>query len=241
MDGSLALKYARSRHALGVEGSDFARAKRQQKLIVAVQDKVLSYKTFLNPQKIIQIMGTLNENVKTNLSVGEIVHLIKLSKEIDMNKVVMRVLDNSPEGPLMDNYTEISEGVNMYALTTKSGNFSEIKNIADNIFMEAQIKGIMANAAEERAKVAILNGTKISGWAYQTSLDLQNLNLEIIKIGNAAEQDKSETVIYSPSPDNFTHTLDALQKKLGAKVTYKYPLSGDNTGADIVIVLGKGN
>ena len=33
MDGELALKYARSRHALGIEGSDFARSKRQQKIL----------------------------------------------------------------------------------------------------------------------------------------------------------------------------------------------------------------
>jgi anionic cell wall polymer biosynthesis LytR-Cps2A-Psr (LCP) family protein len=37
LDGATALKYARSRHTT----SDFDRAKRQQKLIIAIKDKML--------------------------------------------------------------------------------------------------------------------------------------------------------------------------------------------------------
>jgi anionic cell wall polymer biosynthesis LytR-Cps2A-Psr (LCP) family protein len=37
LDGDTALKYARSRHTT----SDFDRAKRQQKLIIAIKDKML--------------------------------------------------------------------------------------------------------------------------------------------------------------------------------------------------------
>ena len=42
MDGARALIFARSRHAAGVEGSDFARSQRQQKIIDAFKQKVLS-------------------------------------------------------------------------------------------------------------------------------------------------------------------------------------------------------
>src|SRR3989344_4270358 len=40
MDGSTVLKYVRSRHAAGVEGSDFARNKRQQKVLSAVKKEL---------------------------------------------------------------------------------------------------------------------------------------------------------------------------------------------------------
>ena len=46
MDGQTALKFARSRHGNNGEGSDFARSERQQKIILAVKDKVLSASTF---------------------------------------------------------------------------------------------------------------------------------------------------------------------------------------------------
>ncbi len=40
MDGTTALKFVRSRHAEGEEGSDFARSKRQQLVIAAIKEKV---------------------------------------------------------------------------------------------------------------------------------------------------------------------------------------------------------
>ncbi|MFH0853976.1 MAG: LCP family protein [bacterium] len=241
MDGALSLKYARSRHAVGIEGSDFARAKRQQKLLGALKDKAISYKTFLNPQKIIQILDNLNDNIKTDLSVSEIAHLLKLSKNIDINKIAMKVLDNNPEGYLIDYYGDNGNGAKMYALTTRSGDFSEIKKVSEDIFIEAQIKGITTAASDEMAKIEILNGTKITGWANQVSLELKNADLNIIKIGNAAEQDRKTTIIYSQTHDNFVHTLNMLEKKLNAVVAYTLPewLKEESATADIIIVLGK--
>src|SRR3990167_9409715 len=45
MDGAVALKFVRSRHGTGGEGSDFARSARQQKVILAFRQKVLSTET----------------------------------------------------------------------------------------------------------------------------------------------------------------------------------------------------
>jgi len=51
MNGVTALKFVRSRHAAGDEGSDFARSKRQQLVLAAVKSKVFSAETLLNPTK----------------------------------------------------------------------------------------------------------------------------------------------------------------------------------------------
>ena len=48
MDGARALKYVRSRHAEGDEGSDFARGKRQQEVILALKTKLMSKDIYLN-------------------------------------------------------------------------------------------------------------------------------------------------------------------------------------------------
>ncbi|MFH1172942.1 MAG: LCP family protein, partial [bacterium] len=58
MDGELALKYARSRHTQSVEGSDFARSRRQQKIITALKDKAFSFSTLLNPLKLNSLLKT---------------------------------------------------------------------------------------------------------------------------------------------------------------------------------------
>lgn len=66
MDGQTALKFVRSRHAEGSEGTDFARATRQQQVITAVKDKFFSTQTFLNPSKIEQVYNLLKSHIYTD-------------------------------------------------------------------------------------------------------------------------------------------------------------------------------
>lgn len=68
MDGKTTLKYARSRHSLE-DGTDFGRASRQQKVIQAVKEKVLSI-GFI--PKIIPVMNELKKHLKTDISLSDI-------------------------------------------------------------------------------------------------------------------------------------------------------------------------
>src|SRR4030042_739908 len=55
MDGETALKFARSRNAEGDEGTDFARQKRQQKIIKAIEEKILDNGTLFSPGKLLRL------------------------------------------------------------------------------------------------------------------------------------------------------------------------------------------
>src|SRR3989339_378815 len=100
MDGQTALKFARSRHGNNGEGSDFARSERQQKIILAVKDKVLSASTFLNPSRISKMMDTLKDNIATNLDVWEIVRLAGEFKNLSTSEITNHVVDASDGSPL---------------------------------------------------------------------------------------------------------------------------------------------
>ncbi len=63
MDGQTALKFIRSRNALGEEGTDFARSQRQQKVITAIKNKLFSYKILLNPKKLLELKKSIEEQV----------------------------------------------------------------------------------------------------------------------------------------------------------------------------------
>src|SRR3990167_10768636 len=63
MDGETALKFVRSRHALGLEGSDFARSKRQEKVIQSFKDRLFSLNTFLNPVKILNLIDVIKDSI----------------------------------------------------------------------------------------------------------------------------------------------------------------------------------
>jgi len=71
MDGSTALKFARSRHAEGDEGTDFARAARQQKIIKAFQDKLLSSETFLSLDTLRNVVDQIKSSIDTDIGENE--------------------------------------------------------------------------------------------------------------------------------------------------------------------------
>lgn len=71
LDGSTALKFARSRHAEGDEGTDFARAKRQEKIILAFRKKVFSTGTIFNSDTISKLEDSISSSVDTDITGGE--------------------------------------------------------------------------------------------------------------------------------------------------------------------------
>jgi len=89
LNGDRALIYARSRHAAGPEGGDFARSLRQREVISAVIKKMLEGDLVSNPEKIGQILSTLSQNLKTNLSLSEMFSLAKVTKDYKLNENVV--------------------------------------------------------------------------------------------------------------------------------------------------------
>lgn len=101
MNGETALKFVRSRHAEGDEGTDFARSARQQQVIAGVKTKVFSTDTVLNPKRIEDIYLALKGMVHTDLSNSEINNLIPVvfkyrGAKIKSVAIDMNLLDNPP-------------------------------------------------------------------------------------------------------------------------------------------------
>ncbi len=79
LDGSTALKYARSRHST----SDFSRSMRQQAIIQAVMDKAFAAKTVLNPARAKEMYSNFTAFIKTNLSLSETLRAIPYAGSLD--------------------------------------------------------------------------------------------------------------------------------------------------------------
>lgn len=93
MSGEQALEFVRSRHALGVEGTDFARSRRQEKVIKAFKDKVFSAGTLLNPLKVVGLYSTLRENIDTDIPQASFDDFIKLAQKMRASRVQTGVID----------------------------------------------------------------------------------------------------------------------------------------------------
>lgn len=88
-DGDKALKYARSRHST----SDFDRSKRQQLVLGALQEKMLSAKILTSPRKIEGIYSVLSDSIRTNASMTDMIKMAKKAAKFDRKNLEGYILD----------------------------------------------------------------------------------------------------------------------------------------------------
>jgi len=246
MDGELALKFARSRHGVGAEGSDFARSRRQQKIIEATKDKIFSSYVLFRPKLVSDIIDTLSEHLSTNLKLWEMVKLWDMFKDVKSGDIINKVLDNSPGGLLVSAISP--EGA--FILTPKSGDFTEIQYMMENIFSDGPAEK-KTEIISEKAIVEVLNGTWINGLASKVSLDLEKLGFDVARVANSSRQNFDTTVIFDLTYGEKANSIKVLKDKLKANVSYglpdwlkedlaKYANGQKETRGDFVVVLGRG-
>ncbi|KKQ21064.1 MAG: Cell envelope-related transcriptional attenuator [Candidatus Levybacteria bacterium GW2011_GWA2_37_36] len=137
MDGEKALKFVRSRHAIGSEGTDFARAKRQDIVIKAFRDKALSLNIILNPSKLMGLYDVFQGSLDTNVKSEEYDDFIKLAqkmKDAQTNNVVffysnpysdkVGIFINPPSSIAYDNQWVLIPRIG-------NGNFSEVQKYVE--------------------------------------------------------------------------------------------------------------
>jgi LCP family protein required for cell wall assembly len=78
MDGATALKFARSRHSVGDEGTDFARGKRQEKIVIAFRNKVFSTNTLFNSTTLSNLKESISSSIDTDIGPKEQASFFKL-------------------------------------------------------------------------------------------------------------------------------------------------------------------
>jgi len=95
MDGETTLKYARSRHSTNAnEQGDFARARRQQKVAVAIKDKATSADTLLNPTKIKDLYDSYSKNIVTDITLSDALVFYQKYKDLEIGGISKIVLSN---------------------------------------------------------------------------------------------------------------------------------------------------
>ncbi len=129
MDGTTALKFVRSRHGTNGENSDFARSKRQEVVIKAIREKILSFETLSNPQKLSDLVKALGKSIDTDISIKNAIEFYKLSKKLVETKSL--VLDESLlYHPLATDYG------GAYVLISQDDDFSTIGEYIRNVFLK---------------------------------------------------------------------------------------------------------
>lgn len=244
LDGATALKYARERHN-DPEG-DFGRAKRQQQVIQTAKNKVFSTQTLLNPFAVTKLMNTLGDNIKTDITVEEIDSFIKLTKILDTQNINNAVVDAWKEDSLLKVSHIFYENSQAFILVPRVGNYTEIQDLAKNIFDLQILEGRKAAIKNEGPSIALIDNTA----DYKTYTKVENLLKKkmgfenITKLNLPTDFSTTDTTIFDLTFGKKPFSLDELIKKIPAT------LNQDNSSLaikikeeiikyDMLIILGK--
>ncbi len=254
MDGSLALKYVRSRHAFGVEGSDFARSRRQQKVLLAIKEKVFSFETIFSPRRWKSIEDILSAHIATNLQPWEVLRLRTILQTVDTENIIHPPLDDSP-GSLLTNAR--GEG-DAYILVPRGGNFNKLAELESTIFLNEG--NILPPPAEPKQPISppeptsanptppalpnmlsiiLLNGTEIEGHARTVAKRFETENIVLQNVDNTPVKGYEESILYIRPPLLATDAIvSRIQSIVPATTTSIFPAWAASYSADLILVLG---
>jgi len=231
MSGERALQFARSRHAEGPEGSDFARSQRQQKIIKAFKDKVINLNLITNAGKINALAGIFANHLHTNISPAELYRIYQLTKNQSVKNFTSVSLDPDTTKLVCP---KIQEESGAYTLVPCEGKTdSDIMNFFKNIFAVGQLY--------QEKSVIWLASSSPGKTSYQAALEkLQNMNLTAWELpygGTVFPYNIFYQVNPKPATAEFIkNTLNAKEVSLpppGVKI--------DNSKVDMIIILGENN
>ena len=233
MNADRALTYARSRHGDNGEGSDFARSRRQQLIIMAVRQKLLSIGTLSDPTKLAAIYNTVSSHIQTDLSAWDMLKLLPLAQTFSNNRVISRQLTGDPGGQL------VATNINgAYMLFPKQPDWSQVRDLMQHPFNTTSTNAEVAinndtpaPPAQHLIRVELRNGTTRTGFAAEIALKLERAGYQVSAFSNAVHRGYDQTVIYDLSDGKKSSDLTNLGHLLNATISFTQPIWTKATGA----------
>jgi polyisoprenyl-teichoic acid--peptidoglycan teichoic acid transferase len=233
LDGPVALAYARSRYTIG---NDFDRARRQQQVIMAVRDRILSLdilKTLIQKSPI--LYRQLASGVHTNMTLQQVISLSWTASQIEVESIRREVVDLER---VVEDYSwdgqQILRPIPEEILLLKD----EIFTVTGPALPAAPT--VVVNPEEmrvaENASVAVFNGTYTAGLAARTREFLIAQDVNVTETGNAQEYYDYTTIIdYSGK----IYTQAYLVELLNIQPSQVFSRYDPNSEVDISILVGE--
>ena len=236
-DGAHVLAYARARYT---EGDDVDRARRQQQVIFAIRDKILSLGMLPTlVAKAPALYQELSTGIHTNMSLDDAIKLGVLGMQIPQENIKKGVID----------YTMMTIGVSPDGLDIFKPIPDKIRELRDEVFGGGALSPMASGdlttlLRDEGARVAVLNaGSGIPGLAQSAADFLTSQGMNVVVIGNPIEHPEFPISYYA---DGYTTVVDYSGKPYALR--YLMSLMGlgsgqiqlkytPNASADVVIFL----
>lgn len=236
LNGRWALAYARCRDIeQGCKDGDVGRAKRQQKVIFAIRDKVFQPDTFASLMaQAPQLYNAFSAGIHTNMSLEDAIKLATLAKDIQKNNIQNGVIDTS-----MINFANVTLGGQNASVMKPIPD--KIRVLRDQIFTATGPTSPLAQGdptalmQADGARVRVLNGTYTAQLDTRTANYLLQQGVQVTEPGNTQAYNQTTIVLYSPK----LYTLRFLINDFGITSSNQIVISPDpSQSVDIEVRLG---
>lgn len=205
----------------GFEQSNFDREKNQQKIVKALREKALSAGVLADFGKVSSILDALGNNLRTTFEKKEIRTLFTLAQSIKSEDIKsISLIDGEP--PVMRGDGNPAAGLYQYG--------------AIRAFIKKSISS--DPVTQENAKVAVYNGSGVTGAAQAEADKLEDLGFVIGSIATAPAGEYGTAAVYQ---------IDKTKKATAAKLKKTYGVEAQTTappvtapeGTAFVVIIGK--
>jgi polyisoprenyl-teichoic acid--peptidoglycan teichoic acid transferase len=196
LSGKVALGYARTRDVgQGVAGGDVERSQNQQRVILAIRDKVLSNLPAL-VTKAVPLYNEISSGVHTDLSLDDILRLGMLAKDIPLESIQQGVINYT----MMTDVKYEKNGQSMDVLRPFP---DKIRELVDKIFGGDSLKPTASGdpvklMQQEAASVLVINASEVGQMATKTFDYLKAQGMNVTASGNT--NDYPDKYNYPPLP-----------------------------------------
>lgn len=230
MDGATALAYARSRHT---DGGDYDRAGRQQQVVDAVRDKILSANMLPTlVTKAPSLYKELSKGVHTNLSLSQIIQLALYAAQIP---------DGSIKYGLMDTDAAFL-GMSADGQSILIPIMDKIRTVRDNTFATGGPLGPSLVSSDptalmqaENARISLRNGSSVEGLATLSAEYFRQKGVNIAEAGNGDPSGYSYVIDITGNPYTLAYFTSVLQLTPAQIRNASYD---PNSPVDVIVVLG---
>ena len=241
LNGQQALNLARARGdaygSYGYELSDFARTQNQRLMLVALAQKAKSTGVVTNPIKITSLFSAFSNNIKTDMTLNNVLRFAQITKPIDLNAIQSEGFSYAGDNPLLKGRVDPVSGQDALVPSLGVDNFTALTQYYEQLTSKNPV-------VREGANVVIINGSDKTGIASVEGDKITTAGYTVSSVGSAGSK-YSGTMIVDMSDGKKPATLAGLkgyfpgsvvqlsEKSAQAKEAQNY------TSADFVVILGQ--
>lgn len=216
MDWEKALEYSRSRHST----SDFDRSLRQQQVIQAVKNKIMSSYTINSPAKVTELYNIFKENIFTDVSIND---AITLALDLWLLKENYKFISSNFNDTCWSPTADCEKWWIIYVPNRELFWWAWVSlinwstaNSLSKYDLSRKYSDIVLNyprLEEEDAKISIFNASKVT-WAWVFVNNMKRYWFKFTEkeaVANAPET-MEESIIYYNWIDAESDTIQALKK-----------------------------